>query len=135
MGCPLIVAVNQSQDERKRSAGEGGEREESFKTTSGRAGGHRASRSKGGRCGAWALAERAPRGHTCRPPKSKAQGRPARGARPSAERHRRNGQKLEGYRHAGVCRPPEKNRGVAWGVLRSSNVGGARVAVVLDARL
>lgn len=43
---------------------------------------------------------------------------------------RHDGEKPEGCRRVGVVRPPRKNRGVVWGVLRPSIVGGARVAVV-----
>lgn len=48
---------------------------------------------------------------------------------------RMDGEKLEGYPRRGVCRPPTKMRGVLLGVVRSSIVGGARVAVVSKARL
>ena len=48
---------------------------------------------------------------------------------------RRDGEKPEGCRRLGVGRPPEKIRGVGWGVLRPSIVGGARVAVVFNPRL
>lgn len=48
---------------------------------------------------------------------------------------RRDGEKPEGCRRLGVGRPPEKMRGVGWGVLRQSIVGGARVAVVFNPRL
>lgn len=43
---------------------------------------------------------------------------------------RTDGEKPEGCRRLGVGRPPRKMRGVGWGVLRPSIVGGARVAVV-----
>ena len=45
-----------------------------------------------------------------------------------------DGKKPEGCRRLGVGRPPRKNRGVGWGVLRPSIVGVARVAVVLICR-
>ena len=48
---------------------------------------------------------------------------------------RRDGEKPEGCRRLGVGRPPRKKRGVGWGVLRPSIVGGARVAVVFNPRL
>lgn len=48
---------------------------------------------------------------------------------------RRDGEKPEGCRRLGVWRPPRKKRGVGWGVLRPSIVGGARVAVVFNPRL
>lgn len=47
---------------------------------------------------------------------------------------RRDGEKPEGCRRLGVRRPPRKKRGVSWGVLRPSIVGGARVAVVFTGR-
>lgn len=135
MGCPFLVARNQAQDEWKQIASGSEELAEKCQNTSGEERRRRASRTKGGRCGTWALAMRAPRGHTCRPPKNTARGGPARGAHPSAERHGRNGQKLEGHRRDGVGGPPTKTRGVPLGVVRSSNVGRVRDAVVLDTRL
>lgn len=47
---------------------------------------------------------------------------------------RQDGKKPEGCRRVGVGRPPRKKRGVVWGVLRPSIVGGARVAVVFIGR-
>lgn len=104
-----------------------------------------ASLPEGERCEPGTLAERAPPGRTGRPSNSRAgrgclvQGVPHFWGLPCSQSwthlgRRRDGEKPEGCRRLGVGRPPRKKRGVGWGVLRPSIVGGTRVAVVFTGR-